>query len=190
MLNFESIVELLKEIYKMSDDEILFLKRYIEKTKLLLEKEITARTKQKKGKKDLQQELEALAKFEGVFNYISVLNACTLESLISQAQDLDSSVEITRLYAETEKMHKQVDVLLQHQMQATKKFNNQWHSTRKLTAKQRRNEQVYTLWKNGKTVKEIKEVIDEQLRAEGEVHMIGRQTIYTLIKQFEQADKV
>lgn len=190
MSNFESIVELLKKIYEMSDDDISFMQRYIEKTRESLDKEIASRTRQKKGKKDVQQELEALSRFESVFKYISGLNACTLESLISQAEDLDGSVEITKLYAETEKIHKQVEELLQHQIQATKKFNSQWHSTRKLTAKQRRNEQVYTLWKAGKTVKEIKEAIDDQLRAEGEVHLIGRQTIYTLIKQFESADKV
>lgn len=190
MSNFESIVELLKKIYEMNDDDIEFIKRYIERAKESLNKELATRIRQKKGKKDIQQELDALSKFEEVFNYLSVLNVCTLESLISQAQDLDSSVEITRLYAKTEQVHKQVEELLQHQIQATKKFNSQWHSTRRLTAKQRRNEQIYNLWKSGKSVKEIKEIIDEQLKAEGENHCIGRQTIYNLINQFNHTGEV
>jgi len=188
MPDLESLVELLKKLHELKVEDIEFLKNYLQCTRSSFEKEMATRTRQKKGKKDLIQALDSLDKFESVFSYLASLNVCTLESLISQAEDLESSIEITKLYEKTKELETYIESLLQQQLEATKIFNNKWTSTRKLTLKEKRNEKVYLLWKDGKSVVEIKEEIDCWLSSQGEKEGIGRQTIYNLINNFKKSD--
>lgn len=189
MSNFENIIELLKELHKLREEDFEFLRCYVKNTRLAFEKELQTRTRQKKGKKEIVDALASLDRFEKVFKPILGLKACMIEDLISQAEDLNCGVEITKLYAKTEEVNKQVSALLSQQLEASKAFNSRWTSTRRMTAKERRNELVYTLWKAGKTVNEIKEVVDAQLESEGEKHKISRQTIYTLIGRFKKSEQ-
>lgn len=188
MENFESIVELLKKLHELTSDDMNFLDEYLKCTRKSFEKELETRTRQKKGKKDIVSALDSLERFEDVMKYLVCINPCNLESLISQAEELNSGIEITKLYGLTKQVYQQVESLLQQQAEATKVFNSKWTSMRKLTAKERRNEKVYALWKSGRTVTEIKEEVDKFLRSEGETQMISRQTIYNLIHNFKESE--
>ena len=181
-----SIIALLKKFHELGSDDMAFMESYLKNMRQSLEKELETRTRQKKGKKDVMAALESLDRFESVISYLLTLNQCNIESLVSQAEDMNSSIEITKLYELTSKVRGQVEELLNHQLEATKVFNSRWYSSRMLTQKERRNELVYKLWREGKNVTEIKTEVDRQMAAEGVSKGIGRQTIYDLIERFKK----
>lgn len=190
MENIMSLIELMKKVYELTDDDMKFMVEYFQCTRKSFEKELENRTRHKKGKKDILSALESLGRFESVMSYLLAIKPCVMESLISQAEELNSSIEITKLYSLTEQVHKQVGDLLQQQAEATKVFNSKWNSMRSLTAKQRRDEKIYTLWKSGLSVIEIKNEIDKDMEHDGEAKRISRQTIYKLISEFKKQNEV
>ena len=185
---WDEIVGLLKQLYSMSEVDVVAIQNFLSITKTGVEKEIETRTKQKKGKKELVSQLEALSKFEILFSYLTKLNLCSLEKMISEAEDVGNNLELIKLYSLTEKLHQKTGELLKYQAEATKRFNNKWTSGKLLVKKVKRDELVYSLWKKGLSVTEIKNEVDKKLKEEGETHGIGRQTIYNLIFRYKKIE--
>lgn len=185
---WDEIANLLKQLYSMSEDDVVAIQNFLTITKSGLEKEIETRIKQKKGKKELIIKLNAFAKFESLFCYLTKLNLCSIEKMVSEAEDVGNNLELIKLYSLTEKLHQKTEELLKYQAEATKRFNNKWSSGKLLIKKAKRDELVYALWKKGLSVTEIKNEVDKQLREEGETYGIGRQTIYNLIFRYKKIE--